>query len=129
MPGLDGDLRPNDNPRRCRCCGRAYATISVSPCSLMKRTDLTMETTVNKTRVNPRSRSSENARVVVTGLGALTPLAIGVEESWRALCNGVSGIDHVTHFDTTNLRTKIAGRVKKFDIGDFGDRRFEKRND
>ncbi len=58
-------------------------------------------------------------RVVVTGLGAITPLGIGVEVNWQALCQGKSGIAPITRFDTTNFRTKIAGEVKGFEPSDF----------
>lgn len=60
-----------------------------------------------------------NKRVVITGMGALTPLAIGVEPAWQALCQGKSGIGLVTRFDTTNFRSKIAGEVKGFNADDF----------
>ncbi|MBA7701645.1 3-oxoacyl-[acyl-carrier-protein] synthase 2 [subsurface metagenome] len=62
-------------------------------------------------------------RVVVTGMGATTPLGIGVEKSWQALCAGKSGIGPVTKFDTTDFRTKIAGEVKDFSPQDFVDRK------
>ncbi len=58
-------------------------------------------------------------RAVVTGLGAVTTIGIGVEESWQALCNGVSGIDFISKFDTTGFRTKVAGEVKDFRPEDF----------
>ena len=58
-------------------------------------------------------------RVVVTGLGMVTPLGIGVEKNWQALCNGESGIGPVTRFDTANCLTKIAGEVKNFEPSDF----------
>ncbi len=58
-------------------------------------------------------------RVVVTGLGAITPLGIGVEVNWQAICQGKSGIAPITRFDTTNFRTKIAGEVKGFEPSDF----------
>lgn len=54
-------------------------------------------------------------RVVVTGLGAVTPIGIGVDASWKALCEGKSGIDIISRFDPTPLRTKMAGEVKGFD--------------
>jgi 3-oxoacyl-[acyl-carrier-protein] synthase II len=75
------------------------------------------------------SGEHERRRVVITGMGALTPLAIGTEESWRALLEGRSGIAGITGFDTSDMRTRIAGEVKNFTIGDFDDRRFEKRYD
>ncbi|RZB29940.1 MAG: 3-oxoacyl-[acyl-carrier-protein] synthase II [Desulfobacteraceae bacterium Eth-SRB1] len=58
-------------------------------------------------------------RVVVTGLGLITPLAIGVQETWAALCAGKSGIAEITRFDTTGFDTKIAGEVKDFHPDDF----------
>lgn len=68
-----------------------------------------------------------NRRVVITGLGAVTPLAIGVEESWCALCLGKSGIRPVTRFDATGFRTRIAGEVKGFRAEDFMDRKVVRR--
>ena len=58
-------------------------------------------------------------RVVVTGLGLITPLGIGVNESWTALCNGKSGIGEITRFDATGFETQIAGEVKDFRPQDF----------
>lgn len=58
-------------------------------------------------------------RVVITGLGLVTPLGIGVEETWSALCKGKSGIGEVTKFDTSEYDTKIAGEVKGFRPEDF----------
>ena len=58
-------------------------------------------------------------RVVITGIGLLTPLGIGVEETWSALCDGRSGIGEITRFDTSEYQTKIAGEVKNFDPMDF----------
>jgi len=58
-------------------------------------------------------------RVVVTGLGLITPLGIGVEKTWSALCAGKSGIVEITRFDTSDFLTKIAGEVKDFHPEDF----------
>ena len=58
-------------------------------------------------------------RVVITGLGLVTPLGIGVDETWSALCEGRSGIGEITRFDTTEFTTKIAGEVKDFNAEDF----------
>jgi len=58
-------------------------------------------------------------RVVVTGLGLITPLGIGVEKTWSALCAGKSGIAEITRFDTSDFLTKIAGEVKDFHPEDF----------
>ena len=54
-------------------------------------------------------------RVAVTGLGAITPLGTGTEESWKKLIKGVSGIGPVTRFDASDFPSRIAGEVKDFD--------------
>lgn len=59
-------------------------------------------------------------RVVVTGLGLLSPVGNTVESTWRALLAGKSGIDVITHFDTTPFSTKFAGMVKNFNGEDYG---------
>jgi len=58
-------------------------------------------------------------RVVVTGLGMVTPLGTGVEKSWEAACSGRSGIAPITKFDTTGFASQIAGEVKDFRSEDF----------
>jgi len=58
-------------------------------------------------------------RVVITGFGLITPLGIGVDESWAALCSGKSGITEITRFDASDFDTKIAGEVKGFHPEDF----------
>ena len=58
-------------------------------------------------------------RVVVTGLGLVTPLGIGVEPTWKALCAGNSGIGEITRFDTSANATKIAAEVKGFKAEEF----------
>jgi 3-oxoacyl-[acyl-carrier-protein] synthase II len=68
-------------------------------------------------------------RVVVTGLGLLSPLGIGTAQNWKSLLAGKSGIQPITHFDVSAFRTRIAGQVSGFFIGDFDDRRFENRFD
>jgi len=58
-------------------------------------------------------------RVVITGLGLITPLGIGVDDTWTALCKGQSGIAEITRFDTSGFDTKIAGEVRDFHPEDF----------
>ena len=53
-------------------------------------------------------------RVVVTGLGLITPVGIGVIETWDNIVAGTSGITAISKFDTTNFSSKIAGEVKNF---------------
>ena len=60
-----------------------------------------------------------NKRVVITGLGLVTPLGIGVDDTWSALCEGRSGVAEISRFDTTAHTTKIAAEVKNFNAEDF----------
>ncbi|MDC0127414.1 beta-ketoacyl-ACP synthase II [Methylophilaceae bacterium] len=53
-------------------------------------------------------------RVVVTGLGLITPVGIGVEESWQNILNGISGITNITQFDASDFKSRVAGEVKNF---------------
>jgi 3-oxoacyl-[acyl-carrier-protein] synthase II len=68
-------------------------------------------------------------RVVVTGLGALTPIGNNVQEYWNALINGVSGTAIITHFDATKHKTQFACEVKNFNIEDFVDRKEARKMD
>ena len=54
-------------------------------------------------------------RVVVTGMGIISPLGIGVEENWSAIINGKSGIGPITRFDTESFPVRFAGEVAGFD--------------
>lgn len=65
----------------------------------------------------------ELKRVVVTGIGALTPLGNSVEDYWNGLINGVSGADMITLFDASKFRTKFACEVKNFDPFQFLDKK------
>lgn len=58
-------------------------------------------------------------RVVITGLGAVSPLGIGVQTSWSNLIAGKSGISRITKFDPSNFASQIAGEVKDFDVTQF----------
>ena len=55
-------------------------------------------------------------RVVVTGLGCVSPVGNTVEETWNSIKEGKSGIANITLFDTTNFNVKIAGEVKNLEI-------------
>jgi 3-oxoacyl-[acyl-carrier-protein] synthase II len=68
-------------------------------------------------------------RVVVTGLGLVSPVGIGVEESWSALVAGKSGIGPITLFDASTFPTRIAGEVKGFEPANYMDRKEARRND
>ena len=54
-------------------------------------------------------------RVVVTGLGAVTPVGNTVEEFWRGLTSGICGIELISSFDASEMKAKIAAQVKNFD--------------
>jgi len=58
-------------------------------------------------------------RVVVTGVGLVTPCGIGIDNVWQDILNGKSGISLITRFDTTNFETKIAGEVKNFNPEEY----------
>ncbi len=68
-------------------------------------------------------------RVVVTGLGALTPIGNTVQEYWDGLINGVSGAAPITYFDTTHFKTKFACELKNFKAEDFIDRKEARKMD
>ena len=71
----------------------------------------------------------ETRRVVVTGVGALTPIGNNLESYWQALKNGVSGAAPITYFDTTNFKTKFACELKNFEVTDFLERKESRRLD
>ena len=68
-------------------------------------------------------------RVVVTGVGLMTPLGREVETTWSALCAGRSGIDRITKFDPSDHDCQIAGEVKGFTPGDFIEKKDLKKMD
>ncbi|MFP4010538.1 MAG: beta-ketoacyl-ACP synthase II [Spirochaetaceae bacterium] len=68
-------------------------------------------------------------RVVVTGLGAISPIGNSIDEVWRNACEGNSGIGPITRFDTSDYQTKIAAEVKDFDPGDYMDRKEARKMD
>lgn len=68
-------------------------------------------------------------RVVVTGMGAVSPLGVGVDALWEGLLAGRSGVDRITHFDPTPFTTQIAAEVKEFSPEDYMDRKDARRLD
>lgn len=68
-------------------------------------------------------------RVVVTGLGLVTPLGTGVDKTWTALCEGKSGIGRITRFDASAFPSQIAAEVKDFDPADFIEKKEIKKMD
>lgn len=68
-------------------------------------------------------------RVVVTGLGALTPIGNNIEAFWNGLVNGVSGAAPITHFDASKFKTQFACEVKNFNVTDFIDRKEARKMD
>ncbi|MAN27000.1 MULTISPECIES: beta-ketoacyl-ACP synthase II [Mesonia] len=71
----------------------------------------------------------ELKRVVVTGLGALTPIGNNIEEYWEALVNGKSGSAPITYFDTEKFKTKFACEIKNFNFNEYFDRKEIRRLD
>ena len=65
----------------------------------------------------------KSKRVVVTGLGAITPIGNTVKDFWHGLVNGKNGVGEITHFDSTNYKTHFAAEVKNYDPLDHFDRK------
>ena len=74
-------------------------------------------------------RISVGRRVVVTGVGLVTPLGTGVEKTWSALCAGKSGIGPITRFDASEVGVNIAAEVKDFQVEDHIDKKVAKHLD
>ena len=68
-------------------------------------------------------------RVVVTGLGALTPIGNNIGDFWQGLASGKSGAAPITYFDTSKFKTKFACELKNFDISEFLDRKQQRKMD
>ena len=71
----------------------------------------------------------ELKRVVVTGLGAISPLGNSVDETWQKLLAGVSGAGPITHFDAQAFKTQFACEVKNFNVADYIDRKEARKMD
>ena len=68
-------------------------------------------------------------RVVVTGMGALTPIGNSLEAYWSGLLNGVSGAAPITRFDTTHFKVRFACELKNFDITQYMDKKEARKMD
>ena len=71
----------------------------------------------------------EKRRVVITGMGAVTPLGLTVEESWLAVRAGTCGIAPITLYDTSGMKAKLAGEVKGFEPADYMEKREARKMD
>lgn len=60
------------------------------------------------------TRKNGQRRVVITGIGAISPLGLTLDETWKNALNGVSGIDNITKFDASSFDVRFAGEVKNF---------------
>ena len=65
--------------------------------------------------------SSKNRRVVVTGLGVISPVGNSVADAWKAITESKSGIANITSFDASAFSTRFAGVVKGFNVEDYLD--------
>jgi 3-oxoacyl-[acyl-carrier-protein] synthase II len=70
-----------------------------------------------------------NRRVVITGMGIISPCGLTLENHWNSLIAGKSGVGPITYFDTTNFETKIAAQLKDFDPLNYMDKKTKLRND
>ncbi len=68
-------------------------------------------------------------RVVVTGIGLITPVGVGNDATWSSICEGIPGVSRVSSFDPSDLKTQIAGQVKDFDPELYMEPKDAKRND
>ncbi|MCR5148110.1 MAG: beta-ketoacyl-ACP synthase II [Eubacterium sp.] len=66
---------------------------------------------------------TNNGKIVITGMGAVTPIGIGVDNYWKSLVEGRTGVAEITSFDTTDLPVKIAAMVKDFKPEDYMDKK------
>jgi 3-oxoacyl-[acyl-carrier-protein] synthase II len=71
----------------------------------------------------------DSRRVVITGIGVVSPVGIGKDVFWNNLVNGVSGIKTISHFDTEGYATTIAGVVEGFNVDDYVDKKEARRMD
>ena len=68
-------------------------------------------------------------RVVITGMGIISPVGSSLDDAWHSVCEGISGISLVDSFDTSAYSTRIAGLVKDFNVDDYLSRKDQRKND
>jgi len=73
--------------------------------------------------------SENKRRVVITGMGALTPIGLTVDDFWNGMMNGVSGSDYIKHFDTARVETKFACELKGFEPTNYMDKKSARKLD
>ena len=89
-----------------------------------------IENTMQSSHHKPsHQQRADRQRVVITGMGAVTPLGLDVASSWNNLIKGISGITTIRHFDATDYRSQISGTVKNFDITPYLSTKEAKRYD
>ena len=71
----------------------------------------------------------QKKRIVVTGIGVVSPVGVGKTNYWNSLVSGVSGIGRITHFDPTGFDVQIAAEVKGFDVTNWIERKESRRMD
>src|SRR5512134_3085579 len=76
---------------------------------------------------NNHHNNSHHPRVVITGLGAITPIGLNMPAFWEGLLAGRSGVRRITQFDASNLPCQIAGEIPDFNVEDFMDRKEARR--
>ncbi len=69
------------------------------------------------------AEATRNRRVVITGLGVISPIGLDIPEMWQSLVSGKSGVDYISSFDTSLFDTKFAAEVKGFDAGNYVERK------
>jgi 3-oxoacyl-[acyl-carrier-protein] synthase II len=114
---MDPYLLPRRGEKRVLCQGRNLALLPVLPYQNLSPIML------QGGRVKPRRGEMDNNRVVITGLGLVTPLGNDVPTTWDGLVAGRSGVGPITHFDASDYPARIAAEVKEFDpVALFGQR-------
>ena len=75
------------------------------------------------------TRANGQRRVVITGIGTVSPLGLSIDESWKNAINGVSGIGAITKFDASKFDVRFAGEVKNFNCDNVVDKKDQKKMD